>query len=158
MATPVKSSSRSNACLLALSLVLVACTGDARGGQSQSRADWIEKANAVCAEGDRKAHALGEATTLEQLVPVLEGTLRVNRQQLAKLRRLRPEPAEHRALASILDGLDRINVAMVEMLAAARRQNQTDVDAAAARVKTAAERSDRLVAHYGLHECRSDDG
>jgi hypothetical protein len=157
--SPLRAPQRASALALAglLLLILTACAGEARA-QSLSRERWIERADAICARADDETHALGDATTLEELAGLTDATERVVRRQLAELRALRPRPAEAASVNEILEGLARVNAALGDLRRAAASGSWSRVDAAGRRVLALSKKADRLVSAYGLQECLSDDG
>jgi hypothetical protein len=141
-------------------LLLVSLTGCGENAQARPlpRRAWVERANAICARADRQIHALGGATTLDQLARVLEETARVSDRELAELRALRPEPVQARPVSEILDNLERANAALHDMRPAAKSGSWSRVDAQARRMQALSKKADRLVDSYGLHECRRTTG
>jgi hypothetical protein len=145
------------AVLFLLALGLAGCDHAAEA-KPLPRSVWIARANAICARGDREIHALGGATALPALARVLERTARISDRQLTELKALRSDPSQHAAVETILDGMQRVNTALGDLVFAARSGDQSRVDRAAGRLLALERKDDRLVAGYGLHECLSNDG
>ena len=141
------------AALLA-TLLVSGCARDARA-KPLPRQDWVARANAICKRADREIHALGGATTLDQLTRLLQESDRISDRQLDELRRLRPEAKELGTVTAILDSMARADSALDAVQAAAQSRNWSQVEAEARRLRALSKQADRLVARYGVHECLS---
>ena len=77
---------------LALSLATVFIFAGCGGGEAKllSRQDYAEKADAICAEGNRRTRRLPNPGTLPQLAEVTEDTINILDDAIDELRKLRP--------------------------------------------------------------------
>ncbi len=140
-------------CLLAL-VALAACSG---GGADErlSREEYAKRADAICAEYDRRIERLEDPRSVAELARLAEEALPIAREGVRRLRALEP-PAELRAdVRRWLERNDR-NVAMIEALRDAARAGQTTrVRQIASEATENEEEADRLARRIGLRACAS---
>ncbi len=116
-----------------------------------SQEDYVERANALCRElaqevrdlAEKSFAELGRAPTTREVVAYERQVVELQRQTLARLRALRPPPADAEAVGEIYDSWARL-LDRLEALPMAER-GRTRVGGAA--------RFAELARSYGLTEC-----
>jgi hypothetical protein len=142
---------------VATALGATAC-GSASGEGQLSKREWTTQANAICARGDRRIHALGSAMTLEEVSRVVGRTSEIFAEQLRALRRLRPPASEQRTVEAFLERVAAQVRGVMSVAAAAASGDSLAADRAGERLPRLAARTDELATALGVHECLSDDG
>jgi hypothetical protein len=139
----------------------VASAGVACGGHKRdrlSKREWIEQANAICARGDRQIHALGAATTLEQVSRLTARTAQISAGQLRALRGLPSPRLQQTTIEVFLERLAAQGRGVMALSEAAASGDLSMTNRAARALVELGARADRLARALEVHECLSNDG
>ena len=74
----------------ALALLVVLAVAGCGGGDSLSRAEWAERANAICRDTLEKVEALGQPVTSADFLRLMPKANELGRKAVAGLRELEP--------------------------------------------------------------------
>jgi hypothetical protein len=142
---------------LAAVAVLAGCSSGGDGDGRLSRKEYLERADAICAEYDRRLDRLENPRNLAELARFADDALPVAREGVRRLRALRP-PDDMAARVRAWLERNEENVRTIERLReAARAGNETRVqELASAGVDNEAE-ADRLARELGLRACAERD-
>jgi len=140
--------------------VVAACGGDDSSSGSSSepltKAEFVEAADAICAEADVKNNALPEPETLEEFPDVLRQGLEIFEKQLNDLQALTPPEEGRESIDRAVVLLGEVNEAVSE---AADLFEDGELEGAQARIEDLdpiGEELDELAADYGLAACGSN--
>lgn len=142
------------ACALTLALLLLpACGG---GGETLTRQEYAQKADAICAKGKTKTSALPTPANLQELASAADQTLAALGDARKDLEKLKPPPQE-RALAAqwlaAIKGLED-NVARIRDHAKANDRQAVYNEATKAQKRNT--RANELATRLGLTVCNRD--
>ena len=151
---------RPSAASLALVATLAALAAGCAGGDDDgrlSREEFIRRADAICADYDRRLARLGNPADIAELGELAARAVPIAREGVAKLHALTPPAELERDVDRWLARNDR-NVANIDKLGAAARANDVRRVQAIASHSTANERAaDTLAARLGLVACAKED-
>jgi hypothetical protein len=148
--------------LLALAVLLVAAACDGGGAEPVettrlSRSDYVERADAICAEYDRRLARLPQPNSIEDVAELAERALPIAREGVRELRALAPpeelEPQVERWLERNDENLER----MEGLRDAALEGNETRVQRIASAATENEREADTLARQIGLRDCARDD-
>ncbi len=148
------------AALVAIALVLGACNGESGSTDAPSpasevtRAEFIERVDAVCAREDNRLTGLEAPESLAETGPFLRKVLPVIRGQLDDIRQLGDPPADGREIFlrwfEARDGIVETTVAMIE---AAEEGNGSLFQRMVVVQEELDDRADEAAEAYGLEVC-----
>ena len=140
-------------------LIVAACGGDdgsgSGSGEPLTKAEFVEAADAICAEADEKNNALPEPETLEEAPDVLRQGLEIFEEQLNDLQALTPPEEGRETIDRAVVLLGEVNEMVSE---AADLFEDGDLEGAQAQLEgldVIGEELDELAADYGLAACGS---
>lgn len=136
---------------LAASVALVAGCGGG-GGDRLSKEEYIAAADAICAEANSSIDALGEPTeeTFDDYITKAE---EISREQLDKLRALKPPADDEATLNRAYDLVEQQIALAVKASEALKNQDQAAIEKASAEIDTLNAEADKIANDYGLKEC-----
>ena len=138
---------------LALLALLAGCSsGDGDDGRL-SKEEYVERADAICAEYDRRLSDLPEPGNIRELGELAADALPVARKGVAELRALRPPAELQPRVSEWLERNDR-NIRMIGALRDAARAGQTTrVQEIASEAADNEQAADALAKEIGLEAC-----
>ena len=143
---------------LATVALLAACSGGGDGNERLSKDEYVEQADAVCAEYESRLGGLPDPGSIAALRALTQRALPVAREAVAKLRALRPPEALQARVDQWLR-LNTLNVRRIEELGNAARAGDRVRVQEIARDAAANEReADRVARAIGLEACAETEG
>ncbi len=147
--------------LVCLLLAGFSCDGAEREAEAEpqrlSKAEYVRRADAICAEYDRRLESLPDPENVAGIGDVIAEALPIAREGARELRALRPpeavEPTVQRWLARNDENIDR----MEELRDAARAGDTTEVQRIASAAVENERRADALARRVGLQECAREE-
>ena len=138
-----------------------ACDGAEREAEAEperlSVPEYVRRADAICAEYDRRLESLPDPENVEGIAEVAEEAIPIAREGAGKLRALRPpeevEPTVERWLARNDANIDR----MEDLRDAAREGDATAVQRIASAAVENEQRADALARRIGLRACAREE-
>lgn len=118
-----------------------------------SRADFIERANAICATANRRTRTVPQWTDLSGLGEYVDTVLPVAKEELASLRELRPPEALEATVDRMLKAVEQTVKAVEKVGAAARRGDQAAVQSAIQQGNRSSRAARQLARKLGLMVC-----
>jgi hypothetical protein len=138
-------------------LVLAGCGGDGgEGAEPLSKAEWIEQADAICAQADEDIEALGDPTTLDEVGELTDEASGISRDALADLRALRPPDEDEATVDEMLDLVEQQIEIGEQIGEAARSGDQAEVQRLVAEAEPLEAEADEMGRQYGLDDCADD--
>lgn len=135
-------------------LFLAACGGD--GGERLSKDEWIEQADAICAQADEDVEALTEPTQLDEIPEFTDTASEISRGALSDLRALQPPEEDQATVDEMLD-LVKHQIEIGEQIGeAAEDGDQDEVQRLADESDPIESEADEKARQYGLKDCGSD--
>ncbi len=141
--------------LVALTCLLAAgCMGDSTSGSARlTEAEWVEAADAICAEFSAELTALPEPESMEELGTLADQAQPIAAAGVARLRDLRPPEETEDQVNEWLE-LNDANVELIDKLgAAAQGGDETAVQEVAADAADNETKADALAGELGLTDC-----
>lgn len=140
--------------LLAAAVAAAAgCAGGGEGDDRLSKAEYVERAEGICEDYERRLDELGDPRNVADLARLTKEALPIARRGVASLRELAPPEDMQAAVDEWLELNDR-NVAGIERLGtAARAGNEDRVQEIAREAAATEDRADRLARKLGLSKC-----
>jgi hypothetical protein len=124
--------------------------------QALTREEWIEQADAICAEANSRIDAIADPQSAEELATRAEEVIAISEEQLGKLEALTPPPELEPQVGEAI-GLIRQQIELVrEIATAAVAGDQAQVEAILAEGESLDQRLDALAREIGLTECGSE--
>lgn len=143
--------------VLAAVLFSAACSFGEGADDRLSRDEYIRRADAICADYDKRLNDLGRAESVEQLAENADRALPIAQEGVGKLRELQPPENLERPVDEWLERNDR-NVDLIEALRdAARAGEETRIQELAAEAAENEAAADRLAGRIGLKDCAEED-
>ena len=147
--------------LACLVLAGFSCDGAERQADAEpqrlSKAEYVRRADAICAEYDRRLESLPDPENVAGIADVAAEALPIAREGARKLRALRPpedvEPTVQRWLARNDENIER----MEELRDAARAGDTTKVQRIASAAVENERRADALARRIGLQQCAREE-
>ena len=137
-------------------LLLAACGGD-DGRERLSKSEWIEQADAICAEADEGVDALTEPSTLDEIPEFTESASEISREALADLRALQPPEEDQATVDGMLDLVEQ-QIELGEQIGeAASDGDQEEVQRLAAEADPLEAEANERARQYGLEDCGEDE-
>ncbi len=147
---------RSRLALAVAAVALAAACGGEDDSVRLSRAEFVEQADAICADADGQIAALGEPTSLGELAEYGAEAIAINEEAFAALRAL-DAPEELQAQLDEAYGLLERQIELSRELVAAAEAGESDqVNAVGTEIGQVNDRADAIARDIGLRECGSD--
>jgi RNA polymerase sigma factor (sigma-70 family) len=118
-----------------------------------SRADFIERADAICAAANRRTRTVPQPTDLSGLGEYVDAVLPVAKEELASLRELRPPEELEATVRRMLKALEQTVRAVQKVGVAARRGDQAAVQSAIQQGNRSTQTARQLAQKLGLKAC-----
>ena len=126
-------------------------------GERLTKAEWIEQADALCAQAEDELDALGTPETLADIAALVPRAIEISEEQLGKLKALRPPAADEATLARALDLLEQQIDVLRRLGEAATAGDGAAVGEIATEGSTLNDEADSIAQSYGLEVCGSDE-
>jgi hypothetical protein len=144
--------------VVAACLLVVGCgsddDADGEGGRLTKTA-FIAKADAICKEANDRIDALPEPQTTEELAELGRQVLDLGREQLARLRALRPPAADEETINGAYGVIEEQLGVAEELVDAAEEGDLQGLEELLEQGERLDARGDRIARDYGLKECGS---
>jgi DNA-binding NtrC family response regulator len=137
---------------LATTLALVGCGGEAK---RLSREEYAQKADAICAEGNRQTERLPSPGNLPELADVTDRTLVILDDALSDLRKLKPPADQQKIVDQWLAQLETLTDDLEEIRDEARDNDIRAVQAIAERAQDHNARANELGTTLGMKVCNT---
>lgn len=138
-------------------LLLAACGGGDDGGERLSKSEWIEQADAICAQADEDVDALTEPSTLDEIPEFTETASEISREALTELRALQPPEEDQATVDEMLDLVEQ-QIELGEQIGeAASDGDQEEVQRLAAEAEPLEAEANEKARQYGLEDCGEDE-
>ena len=142
---------------LAVVALAAGCGGGGGGGGDRlTQEEFIQQADAICADSDQQIGALGEPQTMEELATLAPQAFAISGQTLDALRELNPPEGLAAQYTRALDLLQQQQDLEQEFVDAAESGDQAQVDAVIAKGEPLETEADGIAKELGLTECGSD--
>jgi hypothetical protein len=144
--------------VLAACLLAAGCGSDddADGeGARLTKAAFITRADAICTDANDRIDAIPEPQTTEELAELGRQVLAIGREQLARLRALRPPAADEETINGAYDVIEEQLGVAEELVAAAEEGDLQGLQELLEQGERLDARGDRIARDYGLKECGS---
>jgi hypothetical protein len=138
--------------VLATILALVGCGGE---GKRLSREEYAQKADAICAEGNRKTDKLPSPANLQELADVSDRTRDILADAIDDLRKLEPPSDEQKLVDQWLAQLKTLTDDLAEIRDKARASDLQGVQATAERAQAHNDRANELGTTLGMKVCNT---
>jgi Rad3-related DNA helicase len=135
---------------LAAALVLGGCGGESK---RLSRAEYAQKADAICADGNRRTERLPTPTNLPELAEVTEDTRNILDDAIDELRKLRPPSDEENLAKQWLAQLEQLTDDLAEIRDGARANDRDAIRTVAERTQSHNNRANELATTLGMKVC-----
>ena len=146
--------------VLAVLLVAAACEGgDATPVETNrlSRTEFLERADAVCAEYDRRLAKLPRPESIEDVAELAARALPIAREGVRELRALEPPNELRPQVDRWLERNDENVAKMEDLREAALDGNETQVQRIAGAAADNEREADELARQIGLRDCARED-
>jgi hypothetical protein len=137
---------------LATTLALVGCGGEAK---RLSREEYAQKADAICAEGNRKTEQLPSPGNLPELADVTNKTLDILDDALNELRKLKPPKDEQKLVDQWFAQFETLKDDLAEIRDKARANDLAGVQEVAERAQNHNARANELGTTLGMSVCNT---
>lgn len=131
--------------------VLSASCGESSG--RLSKAEFIAKADAICATGRSEIKALPNPRTYAELPAYIRKALPIQRRDIAEIRKLKPPKRDQREVELMLERVDRTNEAFESLRAGVESGDAAEANRAYAEVMRTNDDATRRAERYGLRVC-----
>ena len=135
-------------------LLLAACGGD--GGEQLSKDEWLEQADAICAQADEDVEALTEPTKLDEIPEFTDTASEISRDALSNLRALQPPEEDQATVDEMLDLVEQQIEIGEQIGEAAADGDQEEVQRLAAEAEPLENEANEKARQYGLDDCGDD--
>jgi hypothetical protein len=144
--------------LAALAAVALAagCGGGGDGGEGGDRLtteEFLQQADAICAEANQQLDALGEPQSVEELATMAPQALSISEQTLDSLRELSPPEELEAQFDRALELLGQQNALAQELVTAAEAGDQAQLESIVAQAEPLDTEADAIADELGLEEC-----
>lgn len=143
--------------LAALAAVALAACGGEGGGERLTKGEYVEQADAICAEASARLAALPEPRSLEELADVAPRAAAIAAEQLERLRRLRPPADDEAKLDHALDLTERQNALVEEIGEAAAAGDGVRVSELLEELAGVRTEARSIAVEYGLEVCGHEE-
>ena len=133
---------------------LAGCGG---GGERLSRAEFVERATAVCARAEERIGGLAEPGSEDELAAYAREARQITADGVADLRELEPPEALEEAFDRYLERADGVVDLLEELEGAAEDGNSEDALRIAGQIGTSADAQEAARA-AGIAACEDDEG
>jgi hypothetical protein len=142
---------RGAAALILASLLLPACGGG--GGETLTRQEYAQKADAICAKGKTKTSALPTPANLQELARVADQTLDALADARSDLEQLKPPPQERALANQWLAAIERLEGDVARIRDSAKANDRGAVLNQATQAQKRNTRANELATRLGLTVC-----
>jgi hypothetical protein len=130
--------------------------GDKGSGESGvTKADFIAKADALCAGASKKFGALTEPATPEEAGPFLTDAIAINESLFADLSALEAPAGDNGEVDLVLGGLKKLTGQMKTLLASIEAQDAQAIQTNYDQLGTVTDEANAAAVEYGLVTCAS---
>ena len=139
-------------------LLVAGCGGEAVPAQSEplTRAEWIARADAICAEANARIQALGEPENAQELASLAGEFADVNDEADNSLRLLAPPAEIQSQVERALELTERQIDILREISDAAADRNQESTERLVEELAPLEREADQIAAAIGLETCGRD--
>jgi hypothetical protein len=137
---------------LATLFAVVGCGGDS---ERLSRQEFAEKADAICAKGNRETEMLPSPANLPELAEVSDKTIDILDDALNELRKLEPPEDEQKIVDQWLAQFETLRDDLAEIRDKARANDLAGVQAIAERAQDHNARANELGTTLGMKVCNT---
>jgi len=148
--------------LLAVALAGAGCGGDdetAGGGESLTKAEWIERADAICADAQERIQGLGDpGADLSKLADLTSDAKQILEDEVAAIRDLGAPEGDEDEVEAMLGQVEKgagASDALIDAATAGDIEKLQEITAGDSEFSKASAEADRLASEYGLKECGS---
>jgi hypothetical protein len=131
----------------------VAVLAAAGCGSGVTRAEWARKADAICAEYERRYDALGTADELPDLARLLDRAIALLDEERAAIDRLEEPDDDEARIRELLAHLQKARIAAGRARTAARRGDEEAVSVATGESDSAAAQAQHIARDLGARTC-----
>ena len=135
---------------------LAAGCGGGGGGDRLTKEEYIQQADAICADATEQIDAIGEPQTLEDLAAMTKQAVAIAAAQLEKLRALVPPEEIEEQVNRAYDLLEQQNGVADEIAAAAEAGDAEKIQQLVDEAAPLEQEGDDIAANIGLQECGSE--
>lgn len=118
-----------------------------------SKEEYIEQADAICAEADAKTQDIAPPKSAAELEDFVNQAEEVTAKLLADLRELEPPEEGRETVEQMLKKIEEAMGYLPEIEEAARSRDTQQLTAVAQQLQSAASEANRLAQEYGLEKC-----
>jgi hypothetical protein len=141
------------AALAALALAAGCGGGGGGDGDPLTTEEFLQQADAICAEANQQLDALGEPQTIQELATMAPEALSISEQSLDSLSELNPPEDLQAQYDRALELLGQQNALAQELVTAAEAGDQAQIQAIASEAEPLDTEADGIAAELGLTEC-----
>jgi hypothetical protein len=135
---------------------LAAGCGGGGGGDRLTKEEYIQQADAICADATEQIDALGQPQSLEDLAAMTKQAVAIAADQLEKLRALVPPEEIEEQVNRAYDLLEQQNGVADEIVAAAEAGDAEKIQQLVDEAAPLEQEGDDIAANIGLQECGSE--
>ena len=139
---------------LVLALFLAGCGGD--GDERLSRAEFVDRATAICERAEERIGELGEPGSVEELAGYAQEARSITEESVGELRELEPPEALAQGFDRYLERADEVVGLLEELEGAAEDGNSEEALRIAGEIGTSAEAQGAARA-AGIPACEDDE-
>lgn len=139
-----------------MALLLMPACGAGGGGETLTRQEYAQEADAICAKGNAKTKALPSPTNLHELARVADQTLDALAAARSELQKLNPPPQEQALADQWLASIKRLEEDVARIRDSAKANDRQAVFNQAAKTQKRNARSNELATRLGLKVCNRD--
>ncbi len=130
--------------------------GGGDGGDRLTKEEYIQQADAICADANQKIEALGEPQDFDELAALGEQALSVSEQSLDSLRTLTPPAELESQVNRAYDLLAQQNELAKQLVVAANAGDQAEIEGIVAQAEPLETEADAIAREIGLTQCGQD--
>jgi hypothetical protein len=123
------------------------------GGETLTRDEYAQKADAICAEGNAKTKALPSPSNLQELARVANQTLDTLAGARTELQKLKPPPREQALADQWIASIKRLEEDVRRIRDSAKANDRQAVFNQAAKTQKRSKHSNELATRLGLTVC-----
>jgi hypothetical protein len=140
--------------LLALAVLIAGLLAGCGGGSGRlSKAEYVKRADAICAKYNAKLKALARPTSIGALPDYVDKALPLARRGDDELRSLKPPKDEEQTAKEWLDQNDSVVGSMERLRDAAKKGDRAGIQTALNEATSANQTANRLARRLGLRVC-----
>jgi hypothetical protein len=149
------------AAALALAAIAVGCGGGGDGGDGGgdrlTQEEFVEQADALCADANQQIGALGEPQSIQELATFAAEAVSISEQTLDSLRELNPPEELQAQYDRALELLSEQNALGREVVEAAEDGDTARIEELTAQAEPLEEEADQIAVDLGLETCGTED-